>query len=207
MKSIIYYIVIFGLIISCQAKKNNQDLEIIESATFSRSNYYKYDDGYLRCNAQKLDSSQSYIYTIVEPLKRNKKYPRKIYTSISISHGNKEDSEYFYKKLKGEHLSFIEMNNKIVFRDFYKSYDGEDYYQSDINRPRNKEDLIKYLEYKKANYKILSSRKSEKADIIRAKINNNFYKIVVDSTFCKSYLYYNEKDTICNYSTVVSTFF
>ena len=46
------------------------------------------------------------------------------------------------------------------------------------------------------NIKILSIGKSEKADVVKAKINNSFYEIVVDSTFCKSYLYYNEKDTI-----------
>ncbi|KGT08745.1 hypothetical protein NV63_13340 [Elizabethkingia anophelis] len=88
------------------------------------------------------------------------------------------------------------MNNKIVFRDFYRSYIGKEYHKSDINKPRNKEDLIKYLKSKNAKYKILSIGKSEKADVVKAKINNSFYEIVVDSTFCKSYLYYNEKDTI-----------
>ena len=206
MKSIIYYIVIFGLIISCQAKKNNQDLGIIESTPFSKSNYYKYDNGYLRNNPQKLDSFQSYIYTIVEPSEKNKKYPRKIYTLIGINK-DKTASEYFDKLLNGENLSFIEMNNKIVFRDFYKSYTGKDYHKSDINKPRNKEDLLKYLKSKNAKYKILDVSKSERADIVKAKINGFYYKIVVDSTFCKSYMYYDEKDTICNYSTVVSTFF
>ena len=84
MKSIIYYIVIFGLIISCQAKKNNQDLGIIESTPFSKSNYYKYDNGYLRNNPQKLDSFQSYIYTIVEPSEKNKKYPDVIFVNDKL---------------------------------------------------------------------------------------------------------------------------
>ncbi|CAM3523760.1 hypothetical protein ELOC111193_09275 [Elizabethkingia occulta] len=206
MKSIIYYIVIFGLIISCQTKKVKQDIDIIENIPFSKNNFYKYDNGYLRNNPQKLDSSRSYIYTIIEPSDENRKYPRKIYTLISINR-DKETSEYFYKKLKGENLSFIEMNNKIVFRDFYRSYIGKEYHKSDINKPRNKEDLIKYLKSKNAKYKILSIGKSEKADVVKAKINNSFYEIVVDSTFCKSYLYYNEKDTIFNYSTVLFTFF
>lgn len=206
MKSIIFYIVIFACILSCQAKKNSQDLGIIESTPFSKSSYHKYDNGYLRCNAQKLDSFRSYIYTNVEPSDKNKKYPRKIYTLIGV-YKDKETSEYFDKKLKGENLSFIEVNNKIIFRDFHKSYTGKDYYKSDINKPRNKEDLIKYLKSKNAKYKILDISKSEKADVVKAKINGSFYEIVVDSTFCKSYLYYNEKDTICNYSTIIYTFF
>lgn len=142
----------------------------------------------------------------MEPSDKSKKYPRKIYTLISINR-KKSSIEYFEKKLNGENLSFIEKNNKIVFRDYYRNYTGKDYYKSNINKPRNKKDLIKYLESKKAKYKILSINKSEKADVIKANINGHFYEIVVDSTFCKSFLYYNEKDTIYNYQNILFTFF
>lgn len=196
MKSIIYYITIFVFINSCQTKKINLDIDIIENIPFSKENFYKYDNGYLRDDQKKIDSFRYYIYTNVEPLDENKELPKKIYDA---SRRWKENVDYFYKTLNGESLSFIEKNTKIVFRDFYRSYIGKDYYKSDINKPRNKEDLIKYLEYKKAEYKILGSYKSEKADVVNAKINNKFYKIVVDSTFCNSNLYYNEKDTIHAY--------
>lgn len=206
MKSILFYTAIFIFITSCQTKKGNQDLEIIERVPFSKSSFYKYDNGYWKQHPQKLDSFRSYIYTNVEPSDKTKKYPIKINTLISVNR-DKETSEYFDKKLKGKHLSFIELNNKIVFRDFYQSYTGKNYYKLDINKPRNKEDLIKYLKNKKTSYKILSVSKSEKTDVVEARINGFYYKIIVDSTFCKSYLYYNDKDTVYNYSTVLFTFF
>lgn len=77
MKLIIYYIAIFVSINSCQTKKINPDIDIIENIPFSKKDFYKYDNGYLRDDPKKIDSFRFYIYTNVEPLDENKELPKK----------------------------------------------------------------------------------------------------------------------------------
>lgn len=64
--------------ISCQVKKKNQDIGIIESVSFSKNSYYQYENGYLRPDPSKIDSFKSNIYTIVEPFEENENLPKKI---------------------------------------------------------------------------------------------------------------------------------
>lgn len=185
------------MILSCKSHKSVEQDEIIQTKPFSKVNYYKYtyrnNEPYIESNI-KIDSFKPIIYTNVKPLDTNKAIPQKIYSLSKYSW--KSSKEYFYNDLQGLSIVYLEKNNKILFRNFYRSYTGKDFYTSDINKPRNKEDLIKYFENKKAKFKILSVNKSEKADVINVDINGDFYKIIVDSTFCKSYLYYNKRDTI-----------
>ncbi len=198
MKIRIVFFSIFNLLIlSCKSNKNFEQEDIVQMKPFSKANYYKYayvkNEPYFEGNV-KIDSFKPIIYTNVKPLEINKNIPQKIYALSKNSW--KSSKEYFHNDLQGMSVVYLEKNNKILFRNYYKSYTGKDFYKQDINKPRNKEDLVKYLKNKNAKYKFFSIKKSEKADVINADINGHFYRIIVDSTFCKSYLYYNKKDTI-----------
>ncbi len=207
MKLIIYYITIFVCIISCQTKKKNQDLSIIETIPFSKSSYYKYDNGYLRNNLQELDSFRSYVYTNVEPLDEDKKLPKKINVLSFDSKRWKKSVDYFEKELEGKNLSYLEVDNKIVVRNFYSVYRFN--LNKDFGILNNLNDLKKDLESKRLTYKIIKIKKLDSTEIIDIEIQNKFYKVILNENLCESYLFYDKKDTIHYnlYKNILVSFF
>lgn len=194
---LIKYIFIFIFINSSQTKKISIGTDIIENVPFSKSDFYKYDSGYLRDNIQKSDSFRSNIYTIVEPLDENKRLPKKINALPFDTKRWKKSVDYFEKKLKGKNLSYLEINNKIVVRRFYSDYRFRS--KKDISILTDVDDLKKHLELKKLNYEIHSIKKIDSTDIIDVEIQSKLYKIILNKNLCESYLFYNKKDTV-NYN-------
>ncbi|USL95848.1 hypothetical protein D1J36_001690 [Riemerella anatipestifer] len=196
MKTTIYYISIFILVISCQERKKNQDLGFIETKPFSKNNYYKYDNGFFRNKPQDIDSFRSYIYTIVEPLEEDENLPKRIF-GIIRRHKWKKSINYFDKELKGKNLSYLEINNKIVFRNFYFEYRLD----SDFDKFTNLESFTKYLKSKNLDYKVIKSRKINSintldTDEIDIEIQKKFYKVILNERLGVSYLFYDRKDTV-----------
>ncbi|MRM83040.1 hypothetical protein [Riemerella anatipestifer] len=196
MKTIIYYISIFILVISCQERKKNQDLGFIETKPFSKNNYYKYDNVFFRNKPQDIDSFRSYIYTTVEPSEKNKSLPKKIY-ALSFDRRWKEGFNYFKNELKGKDLSYLEVNNKIVVRRFYFEY----MFDSEFDKFTNLESFTKYLKSKKLDYKVIKSRKINSINVldtdeIDIEIQKKFYKVILNERLGESFLFYDKKDTV-----------
>ncbi len=207
MKSIIFYIVVFASINSCQTKKISPDIDIIESIPFSKENFYKYDNGYLKNNLQELDSFKSNIYTIVEPLEENRKLPKKIYALPFDRKRWKKSVNFFEKKLEGKNLSYLEVNNKIIVREFYNDYSIDS--TNNVSEITNVAELKKKLENRKLSYKLIKLEKVASTDVVNIDIENKYYKIILNKNMCKSYLFYNKKDTMNYYlyQNVFSNFF
>lgn len=202
-QKLIIFMALFFLILACKTHKEFTDASIIETKPFNKDKLYKYFykdvEQYLKNGIIK-NSFKPIIYTNVKPLETNKNIPQKIY---AISNNSwKSSKKYFYNDLHGMSIVYLENNNKIVFRNFYLSYYGDDFYNYSVTKPRNKEDLIKYFDQKNVKYKILNVSKSEKADVVEVEVNNLYYKIIVDSAFCKSYLYYNKLDSINKFEKI-----
>ncbi|MDY3318130.1 hypothetical protein PG637_01745 [Riemerella anatipestifer] len=198
MKTTIYYISIFILVISCQERRKNQDLGFIETKPFSKNNYYKYDNGFFRNKPQDIDSFRSYIYTIVEPLEEDENLPKRIFGIIG-RHKWKKSINYFNKELKGKDLSYLEVNNKIVVRRFYFEY----MFDSEFDKFTNLESFTKYLKSKKLDYKVINIRKitstddiDTDTDVVDIEIQKKFYKVILNENFGESYLFYDKKDTV-----------
>lgn len=209
IQKIVAIFLIIGLCLySCKTSDKADHNTIIELKPFSKDIYYMYhystNEYYLDGN-NKIDSFKPIIYTNVKPLENNKNIPQKIYALRNNSH--KKSKKYFYNDLKGMSIVYLEKDDKIIFRNYYKSYTGKDFNKYDITKPRSKKDLIKYFKFKKVNFKILNTTKSENADVVKAEVGGLLYKIVVDSTFCKSYLYYKKQDTINNFQLITDDAF
>lgn len=186
---IIIYIILNLFVLSCKTNRNTEQDDIIELNSFSEKNYYKYIDkiGYHIAN----DSFKAILYSNVKPLKENEKIPQKIFGRGSYWNDSKI---YFQKELKGKSLSYLEKNNKVVFRNFYYDYSVSQ--EKNINKPTNINELRTYLNSKKVNYKIIRVKKKSSSDIIDVEIQNQLYRIVLNNGLCESYLFYNKRDTI-----------
>lgn len=198
---IVIFVLFSSLILSCKTNKYvNQD-EIIEQTTFSKENYYKYNDRFQDSS----DTNKIILYSNVRPLKENGKIPEKIYESFFKKIYSKS-IKYFQNDLKGKSISYLEKKNKIVFRHFFQDYKGV--VKNDTHF-RSKTEVVNYLNKNKINYIIIKSYKKSGADILDLNINNQFARIVTTSDFCESYSCYDLKDSINieYYRTITANFY
>lgn len=197
--TLIYLMTCF-LIISCKTNNFEED-GIIQKTTFSDKNYYKYIDeiGY----TINKDSFKPVLYSNVKPLEENKNFPQKIF---AIQSYYDDSRKYFYQDLKGKSVSYLKRNDKIVFRHYYQVYDGN---KSKNKNPKNKVEVINWLNKNKINFKTLKSYQKEGSDILDLNINNQFVRIVATDSFCESYSSYDIKDSVNieTYRTIIGNFY
>lgn len=106
---IVIFILFSSLILSCKTNKYvNQD-EIIEQTTFSKENYYKYNDRFQDSS----DTNKIILYSNVRPLKENGKIPEKIYESFFKKIYSKS-IKYFQNDLKGKSISYLEKKQNSI---------------------------------------------------------------------------------------------
>lgn len=193
MKTIIHLFSFLLFSLSCEPKKNILPEEgIIAPNKFKKNSYFRYS--FIYKIPYKNDSIIPIVYSNVKPLDSNNNIPQKIYAFDKETW--KKSIQYFDSSLKKKSITYILNGEKVIFRNFYEAYNGEEYYKYIINKPRNRADLIKFLEKNKLKYKILKFYKSEKSDVLNILVNEQQYKIILDSTFCKSYLLYDKINSI-----------
>lgn len=217
MKNII--ITIFLIASFCACKKKETEGLFAQKA-FVNSNYYSYDiDNYYRyykkngANEIEYDTFRPMIYTNVRPFEENAKYPEQVFEPSGRA---KNSRKYFSRELNQIFVAYVAKANKLIYRSFFRDYQGPDYYKNTIDKPRNLDDLKKYLSHTKLNYKIIDTLKrkpiTEKEKLMDSLItsktynltvNNYFYRVTLDSAFCESQLYYQPKDTISNFRTIM----
>ncbi|BAP32589.1 GtrA-like protein./Bacterial membrane protein YfhO [Chryseobacterium sp. StRB126] len=198
-------------ILSCESKNKILVSEgIIAPIKFEKAKYYKYPYNYSIPYIDSIHNKNSIkptVYSNVKSLDSNNNIPQKIYAFDKETW--KKSIEYFDTSLNKKSVTYLLDGDQKIFRDYYQAYNGSDFYKYDINKPRNKADLINYLNVNKLKYKVVKFYKSENADVLDILVNNDQYKIVLDSMFCKSYLFYNKRDTInlINLSNVSSVIY
>ena len=217
MKNIIITIFLIASFCACKKKETEG---LFAQKTFINSDYYNYHiDDYYRyytkndVNEIKYDTFRPMIYTNVRPFEENKKYPEQVFDPFSRA---EKSRKYFHQKLDQTLVAYVAKDNKLIYRYFYRAYEGPDYYKNTIDKPRNLDDLKKYLSHLKLNYKILDTLKrkpiTEKEKFMdslmtsktyQLKVNNYFYRVTLDSAFCRSQLYYQPKDTISDFRIIM----
>jgi hypothetical protein len=200
-KRIAVFLLLSLLIISCKTNTNLGKDSIVEINPFFEKNYYKYTSksDYHIAN----DTFKVVLFSNVKPLDENKESPQKIYTFQSYY---KNSKTYFYKELNGKSISYLKKKNKIIYRHYFQDYKDVN---SNESTPKNKEDVIKYLDKNKIKYTLIKSYKESGSDVLDFKIDNKFLKIVATPNFCESYMCYDLKDSINveNYRTIVANFY
>ncbi|AZA99007.1 hypothetical protein EG359_05035 [Chryseobacterium joostei] len=217
MKNII---IIFFLFASCYACKKNETEGLFAQKAFANSHYNRFHiDNYYRyykkneTNGIEYDTFRPIIYTNVRPFKENEKYPEQIFDPFGRA---KDSRKYFARELNQTFVAYITKDNKLIYRNFFRDYHGPDYYIKSIDKPRNLNDLTKYLSNLKLSYKILDTIKrkpiTEKDKLIDSLItsktynimvNNYFYRVTLDSAFCETQLYYHPRDTTSIFRTII----
>lgn len=213
---IISVIIISLFFYSCEKKKGFAS--IIEEQTFDKKDYYEYSYPYYLREDQpaKQDSFKPTIYSNVPPMKRKDSLvlPIPIFEVRNLPQS--KNRAYFYDHLDGKSVVYFEKNKKIIYRNYFQDFSGENYNKKEINKPRNLQDLEAYFKSKNIAYKYLGSfdymksklwttreKELEKLSPSSSKtydffINKNFYRITVDSSFIESQMFYNQKDTLSN---------
>lgn len=207
---------VFSLVFySCEKKKGFPS--IIEEQIFDKKDYYKYEFPYYTREYHQgkvLDSFKPIIYTNVAPMKREDSVVLPIRIFDWFQPSRSKERAYFYEKLDQKSIVYLEKDKEINYRIYYQEFSGKDYHKKNVNKPRNFQDLEDFFKSKNIKYDYLGSFNYLKSKLLTQKekeldklspmtaktydfmINKNFYRITVDSTFIKSQLFKNPKDTL-----------
>lgn len=146
------YLLILLLVISCKSKIERQTfININETAEKQIESLFKYtypvNRTYFKNNNKiKKDSFKPVIYSYVKPLEENKEYPQGVF-GIS-NRMQKSTLEYFQNDLDGKNVSYLEKDNKIIFRYYYHEYKFSPT-KANINKHTNREEIINFLKENK----------------------------------------------------------
>lgn len=212
MKLKILSVLLFLFALSCKTNKSIEDPLFIDVEKTSDKEIlklfkYTYPINRTFFNIKQLDSFKPVIYSFVRPLDGNKKFPEKIYENF-YKDTYAESLNYFKNNLQGKNISYLQKNNEIVFRYYYQDYRYAAAKKSN-NFPKNKKDIIYFLEKNKIKYNLLKTIKAGDGDLVNLEIGNKFLQITATSTFCESYTCYELKDSINTekYGLIVESFF
>lgn len=204
------YLIILLLVLSCESKIERQTFINVDEASEKQiESLFKYTypvkRKYFNNDKAKTDSFKPVIFSYVKSLEEDK-YPQRIFGIGSRM--QKSTLDYFQNDLRGKNVSYLKKDSRIIFRYYYHEYKFSSL-KTDIERPKNKEEIINFLKENKIKYKLLKSIKAGNGDLVNLKINNKFIQITATSSFCKSLICYDLKDSINvqNYGLIVESFF